>query len=94
MPEPSSPLSALVERVFPRLRYPYLFAVLAALLLVDLVIPDPIPVLDETLLALLTFLAAAWRTRREPAPPPDTTPALPDAGNSPPTTDDAGNSPE
>jgi hypothetical protein len=61
-----SPLSSLIERVLPRLKYPQLFAVLAGLLLVDLLVPDPIPFVDEAALALLTFLVGSWRTRREP----------------------------
>ena len=69
------PLAALVNRWLPRLRYPYLFLVLGGLFLVDLVVPDPIPLVDELLLAVLTFIAATFRTRREPSPPPrDITP--------------------
>ena len=70
------PLIAAVERMLPRIKYPWLFLALAAMLLLDLVIPDPIPFLDEATLALLTVLAGSWRTRREkptasePAQPP------------------------
>ncbi len=67
---PRSPVSSIVQRLLPRLRYPYLFLALAALLLVDLVLPDPLPLVDEAMLAVLTFLAGTWRTRRDPAPPP------------------------
>lgn len=49
-----------------RLRFPGLLALTAALLLVTLVVPDPLPLLDEVLLGLLTLLFAAWR-RRSPA---------------------------
>ncbi len=70
-----SPLTTLVQRLLPRLRYPQLFLALAALLLVDLVLPDPVPLLDELLLATLTFIAASLRHRREEPPPPrDVTP--------------------
>jgi hypothetical protein len=68
-------LTALITRYLPRLRYPYLFLILGGLFLVDLVIPDPIPLVDELLLAVLTFLAATLTVREEPKPPPkDVTP--------------------
>jgi hypothetical protein len=71
-----SPVAALVQRLIPGIRYPWLLALLAGLLAVDLVVPDPVPFLDETVLAVLTFLAAAWRTRKEDdnPPPRDVTP--------------------
>ena len=77
MPRPTSPVAALVTRLIPGIRYPWLFAILAGLFAVDLVTPDPIPFLDEVVLAVLTFLAASWRTRGrddERPPPKDVTP--------------------
>jgi len=59
----SSPLTALIQKLLPGIRFPWLFGLLAGLLVVDLLVPDPIPLLDEVVLALLTFLAAAWRRR-------------------------------
>jgi len=41
-----------------RLSYPRLFAVTAALFALTLVVPDPIPVVDELLLGLGTLLLA------------------------------------
>lgn len=70
-----SPLTALVNRLLPRLRYPYVFLILGALFLVDLVVPDPIPLVDEVLLAVLAFIAATFTTRGESEPEPrDITP--------------------
>lgn len=70
-----SPLTTLVNRLLPRLRYPYLFLVLGVLFLLDLVVPDPIPLVDEILLAVLTFIAASFTTRRDTDPEPrDITP--------------------
>lgn len=70
----ASPVRPLLERLFPRMRYPHLFLVLAGLFLVDLLVPDPIPLVDEAALALLTFLVGSWRTRKQPpvadSPPP------------------------
>jgi hypothetical protein len=48
------------------LRFPTLFAFFAVLTLVDLVLPDPLPLVDELGLSLLTLLLALWRDRRPP----------------------------
>ena len=72
---PGSPLNSLVRRLLPRLRYPYLFLVLGGLLVVDLIVPDPVPLVDELILALLTFIAATFTTRRDETEEPiDVTP--------------------
>ncbi len=69
-----SPLAALIQRFLPRLRYPYLFLILGGLFLIDLVTPDPIPLVDELMLAMLTFLAATLTMRKDEVPPPVTSP--------------------
>jgi hypothetical protein len=48
-----------------RLRSWQLFLVAAALFVADLLIPDPIPFVDEIMLALTTLLLARWKRRRE-----------------------------
>jgi hypothetical protein len=58
----------LVGRVLGRLRFPQLFAVLAGLLLLDLLLPDPIPFLDEVVLAVFTMLVGLWRQRDDDVP--------------------------
>jgi hypothetical protein len=74
-PTSPSPTTTLISRLLPRLRYPYLFLVLGGLFLVDLIVPDPIPLVDELLLAVLTFIAASFTSRREDRPEPrDVTP--------------------
>ncbi len=65
-----SPWFRLVQRLAPRMRYPHLFLILLGLFLVDLVIPDPIWLVDEVLLGLLTFLISMLRTR-DPDPTPE-----------------------
>lgn len=52
-----------------RLRYPTLFKVTAGLFLLTLVVPDPIPFVDEILLGLGALLLANWKDRG--APPRD-----------------------
>ncbi len=49
-----------------KLRYPTLFKVTCALFLVDLVVPDFIPFVDEILLGLGTLLLANWKQRKTP----------------------------
>ena len=46
------------------LRFPTLLAITAGLFLLDLAVPDLIPLADEVLLGLLTAAFAAWRKRR------------------------------
>jgi Family of unknown function (DUF6116) len=59
----------LIRRFAAGLRFPTLFGLLGGLLLVDLVVPDLIPFVDEILLALGTLLVGSLRRRgREPLP--------------------------
>ena len=46
------------------LRFPTLFALFALLTLADFALPDPLPLVDELGLAMLTLLLGLWRTRR------------------------------
>ncbi len=73
----SGPISLLIARFLPRLRFPWLFLLLATLFLADLVVPDLLPFVDEAMLGLLTVLVGAWKTRNEPPeeplPPKDVT---------------------
>jgi len=48
------------------LRYPQLFVFTAALFVLDLLIPDLIPFVDEILLGLATLLLAGWKRRKQP----------------------------
>jgi hypothetical protein len=95
MARSTSPVAALVSRLIPGIRFPWLFAILAGLLAIDLVIPDPVPFIDEAILTMLTVLAASWRTGRtdERPPPKDVTPVdetegLLSEGDAAPTDDD------
>jgi hypothetical protein len=74
------PLIAAIERLLPRIKYPWLFVILAAMFVLDLFIPDPIPFLDEAALALLTVLAGGWRTRRAKPTASQPTQAPPEIG--------------
>jgi hypothetical protein len=75
------PVIEAVERLLPRVKYPWLFVILAAMFVLDLFIPDPIPILDEATLALLTILVGGWRTRRARSTASEPTPAQPESGS-------------
>ena len=64
-----SPVQEVVGSLVARMKYPWVFVLLAALFLADMIIPDPIPFVDEIMLALLTFLVGTWRTRDRGEPP-------------------------
>jgi len=52
-----------------RLRFPTLFALIGLLFLVDLLVPDFIPLVDEIILGLLTVVLGTLREKRREAPP-------------------------
>ena len=58
-----------IVRAFRRLglRFPALFVILLIVTLADLVVPDPIPFVDEIVLASLTAIFGLWKERRAPA---------------------------
>lgn len=63
--------SGALAKAFRRLglRFPTLFVILLTVTLVDLVVPDIIPFVDEIVLASLTALFGLWRERRAPGGP-------------------------
>ncbi|MEM8960807.1 MAG: DUF6116 family protein [Acidobacteriota bacterium] len=56
-------LASLFQTHLRRLKYPWLLALVAGLFVVDVLIPDPIPLLDELMIGTLTVLLAMWRER-------------------------------
>ena len=58
-------ISALLFRIAPRLRVPQLFALTLGLFLLDLVIPDLIPFVDELILGFATLLLGSWKTGKQ-----------------------------
>lgn len=60
-----NPLLAPVMRWLSRLSYPRLFLLAAALFVVDLFVPDFVPLADEILLGLGTLLLANWQDRKK-----------------------------
>ena len=52
-----------VRQFLSGLRSWQLFVVAAALFVIDLVVVDPIPFVDEVLLGVITLMLARWRAR-------------------------------
>ncbi len=69
----ATPLLLPVLNWARKLRYPTLFKITAALFAITLLVPDPIPLVDEILLGLGTLLLANWKNRKGPVviDPPD-----------------------
>ncbi|MEP6908471.1 MAG: DUF6116 family protein [Pseudoxanthomonas sp.] len=61
----ATPLLLPVLNWARKLRYPTLFKITGALFLLTLVVPDPIPFVDEILLGLGTLLLANWKNRKD-----------------------------
>ena len=69
------PQNSLPQSFLGRLRFPWVFAIFAGLLMLDLVVVDPIPWLDEIMLAVLTTMFGMIKKRRGGEPPPSNYPA-------------------
>ncbi len=85
-PIPAAARQGLVQRALERLnlRFPTLFVIFLVLTVVDFLVPDPIPFMDEILLALVTLMLGLWKDRRKGArapaqvvPPPPLPPPPP-----------------
>lgn len=59
-----TPVVGAVLAFAGRLRFPTLFLLLAGLFVVDLLVPDTIPYVDEVLLGLGALLLSRWRKQR------------------------------
>jgi hypothetical protein len=64
-----NPLLGPVLAFAGRLRFPTLFLVTAGLFLLDLVVPDLVPFIDEILLGLGALLLSSWKKPANPTPP-------------------------
>jgi hypothetical protein len=63
MPASKKTVLGLLPRIVGGLRFPQLFLLTLLLFLVDLVIPDLIPFVDEILLGLASLLLASWKRK-------------------------------
>lgn len=53
-----------------KLKHPTLFKLVGILFVINLFVPDAIPLIDEILLGLGTLLLASWKDRNKPADAP------------------------
>ena len=67
---PRKAAGAFVARYLGRLRFPQLLLLTGTLFIVDLVVPDVIPLVDEILLGLGTLVLANLKKRGEGDPTP------------------------
>lgn len=67
--------TGLVGRALSRLRFPQLFLVLLVLFVLSVLMPDPLPLVDEAILAVLTLMVSQWKKappdRGRSAKPPE-----------------------
>ena len=72
-------LTTLLFGWFARLRFPTLLTITAVVFVVNLLVPDFLPFVDEILLGLVTLVLASWKQRdAEPAArPSDSNPREP-----------------
>ena len=66
---PKGLVPSLIASFAAKLRFPQLFLFTGALFVLDLLIPDLIPLFDEILLGLITLLLGMWKKDSDAAPP-------------------------
>lgn len=76
-------IGSLVARTLGRLRHPWLFALAGAMFVVDLIVPDALPFVDEVLLFAATAGLGLLRKRRVEAKAPPEGRAPPEEGEEP-----------
>ncbi|MCX7033726.1 MAG: hypothetical protein NT046_07100 [Arenimonas sp.] len=70
MPNPATgPLMGFASR----LKFPTLFFITLGLWAINMIIPDPLPLIDEIVMGLLTLMLATWKTRKETPAEPERT---------------------
>ena len=68
-------MNLIKSRIIPyleSLRFPVLLLVTAVLFLVNVVVPDVVPFIDEVLLALIVALLSRLKRRKKDSPPDPT----------------------
>lgn len=63
----ANPLTAPLVGFASKLRFPTLFKITLALMVLSWLLPDPIPFIDEIATALVALVLANWRRKDTPA---------------------------
>ena len=66
-----SPATGPIMGFASRLKFPTLFFITLGLWAINMVIPDPLPLIDEIVMGLLTVMLATWKNGEVPPPAPD-----------------------
>ncbi len=61
---------SIAQKTATRLKFPQAFTIFLALFILDLLIPDFVPFIDEILLGLGAALFGMWRVQAKPAEAP------------------------
>ena len=61
-----SPATGPIMGFASRLKFPTLFFITLGLWAINMVIPDPLPLIDEIVMGLLTLMLATWKNGRPP----------------------------
>jgi len=62
-------LPGFIRRFLERRRYPTLMLIAAALFLINVFVPDPLPIIDEVLMLIATIAIGSLRKRKKPESP-------------------------
>ncbi len=66
----TNPATGPIMGFASRLRFPTLFFITLGLWAVNMIIPDPLPLVDEIVMGLVTLMLATWKTRKDPPAEP------------------------
>ena len=73
MSKPHHPLSDALTKRASRLRFPKLFGLVMVLLVIDVLLPDFVPFIDEIILGLLAVLLGMLKDKARGHPASDST---------------------
>jgi len=71
----TNPATGPIMGYASRLRFPTLFFITLGLWALNMIIPDPLPFIDEIVMGLVTLMLATWK-KGKPAPAPPERPGV------------------